>query len=111
MAQRVQITLVDDLDETGKTEASETVKFSWGGKDYEIDLSDRNAKKFHSVVEPYVEHSRVVRGGRGGRKSAASSGSNHDSAAIRQWAQSQGMSVNPRGQVPKEVREAYAAAH
>ena len=34
-----------------------------------------------------------------------------DAGVVRQWATSQGMSVSARGALPKNVRDAYAAAH
>ena len=40
MAQKVTVTLEDDLD---GGPAAETVRFSFGGADYEIDLSKKNA--------------------------------------------------------------------
>ena len=43
MAQKVEITVVDDLD---GSPAAETVSFAFGGTSYEIDLSSRNAERF-----------------------------------------------------------------
>ena len=45
MAQKVVVSLVDDLDET---EADETVEFGIDGATYEIDLSDSNAAKLRT---------------------------------------------------------------
>jgi hypothetical protein len=50
MATKVTETLVDDLD---GAEASETVRFTIGGKSYEIDLSAKNAKQLDKLLEPY----------------------------------------------------------
>jgi Lsr2 protein len=51
MAQRVVLT--DDLD---GSEGSETVTYTVNGQEYEIDLSQKNAEKFHKLLEPYIEH-------------------------------------------------------
>jgi hypothetical protein len=50
MATKVTKTLIDDLD---GAEASETVRFTIGGKSFEIDLSAKNAEKLDKILEPY----------------------------------------------------------
>jgi hypothetical protein len=50
MATKVTKTLIDDLD---GAEASETVRFTIGGKSYEIDLSAKNAEQLDKLLEPY----------------------------------------------------------
>lgn len=111
MAQKVQVLLVDDLD---GGEADETVTFALDGKTYEIDLTTANAEKLRGLLDPYAKGGRRT-GGRGaatGRakgRSAAAAG-NPDTAVIRAWAKSNGYSVNDRGRVPQEIREAYEKA-
>lgn len=39
------------------------------------------------------------------------SAKNSDTQAIREWAQSQGIEVNARGRIKKEVVDAYKAAN
>ena len=51
MAQKVQVTLVDDLDGSS---ADETLTFGLDGVAYEIDLSRSNAKKFRDSLNAYV---------------------------------------------------------
>jgi hypothetical protein len=103
MAQKVQITLVDDLD---GTPAAETVAFALDGTGYEIDLSSANAAALRDALARYVAHARRSRGaarrrsGRGGR-----------AGEIRAWARSQGIAVNERGRVPADVVSRYDAAH
>ncbi|GHE65360.1 MULTISPECIES: histone-like nucleoid-structuring protein Lsr2 [Streptomyces] len=107
MAQKVQVLLVDDLD---GGEADETVTFALDGKTYEIDLTTANAEKLRSALADYVKGARRTggraSGGRAKTRTAAASG-NPDTAEIRAWAKAQGMSVNDRGRVPQEIREAY----
>jgi hypothetical protein len=105
MAQKVNIVLVDDLD---GSDADETVSFALDGKEYEIDLSAKNAQKLRDAFAPYVGHARKAAGRRRGRAAAASGASPAD---IRAWARDNGFNVPDRGRVSSEVREAYLAAH
>jgi hypothetical protein len=102
MAQRVSITLVDDLD---GSEAAETVTFGLDGTNYEIDLSEQNAKEIRSRLDQFVVVARKVSGRRKAKKSG------HSSKEVRQWALAQGMEVSTRGVVPAEVVKAFEAAH
>ena len=63
MAQKVQVTLVDDIDGSS---ADETLTFGIDGVFYEIDLSKSNAKKFRDSLNAYVGAAR-----RSGRSSRA----------------------------------------
>lgn len=111
MAQRVSVTLVDDLD---GSEAEETVEFGIDGVAYEIDLSKGNAGKLRESLEAFVSNARKA-GGR--RKSSVparrSSGGGRASvdreqnAAIREWARKNGFNVSDRGRIPAEVLDAY----
>lgn len=51
VAQRVVVTLFDDID---GGEASETVAFGLDGTSYEIDLNRTNAEKLRETLEPYL---------------------------------------------------------
>jgi hypothetical protein len=115
----------DDLDGSS---AAETVRFAFDGQSYEIDLSRSNKRAFEKLMKPYVQNARKARGGRtGGRSSARSTGrgrtsggagsgrsssaGGRDLAAVRAWANEQGMAVSERGRLSKNVLEAYDAAH
>ncbi|GGY72050.1 histone-like nucleoid-structuring protein Lsr2 [Streptomyces omiyaensis] len=112
MAQRVVVTLSDDID---GGEAAETVAFGLDGKMYEIDLNDANAKKLRKALAPYLAAGRKLTG-----KAAAGAAVNTvaykhtalapDPAAVRAWAQSNKMDVPARGRIPKRVYEAFRAA-
>ncbi|MFC5719540.1 Lsr2 family protein [Streptomyces gamaensis] len=104
MAQRVVVTLSDDID---GGEAAETVIFGLDGKSYEIDLNAANAKKLRSALAPYVAAGRKhSRSGKTFKRTAVAP----DPAAVRAWARSHGMDVPPRGRIPKKVYEAFNAA-
>jgi hypothetical protein len=53
MAQKITVTLEDDLD---GGPAAETVRFGLGGAEYEIDLSKKNATAFRRQLAPFIEH-------------------------------------------------------
>ena len=112
-----QFVLVDDLD---GSEGAETISYTINGQDYEIDLSEDNAEKFHDALEPYIKKSREVRRqadttrrsrGDGRRRSSGGSSGRDDIPQIRAWAEAQGMNVNARGRIKKEILDAYDEAH
>ena len=109
MAQKVHISLEDDID---GGEATETVTFGIDGASYEIDLNDKNARGLRDALAVYVGHGRKAGGSRRGRRSSAATANGAASARdIREWARSAGIAVTDRGRVSAEVREAYEAAH
>jgi hypothetical protein len=108
MAQKVSVTLVDDLD---GSEASQTVLFALDGKSYEIDLNDDNNSKLREALAPYVGAGRKVGGGRATVRRIGSTGPARDLAAVRQWARENGYDVNERGRVPGSILEAFDKAH
>ena len=50
MAQRTVITLVDDLDHKEIQADGQTITFAYQGIHYEIDLSEKNAKRFDKAM-------------------------------------------------------------
>jgi hypothetical protein len=106
MAQKVTVTLEDDLDGGA---ATETVRFGIDGSDFEIDLSAKNARRFRKQITPFVEHARKA--GRGvSRRTARSSASRQHSGDIRAWARAHGVAVSDRGRIPASVAEQYRAS-
>ncbi|MEZ3182173.1 Lsr2 family protein [Streptomyces pimonensis] len=104
MAQKVVVTLFDDID---GSEATETIAFGLDGKSYEIDLNETNARELRAALEPYVDAGRKrSRSGRAYRQTEVAP----DPAAVRAWAQANRMDVPARGRIPKRVYEAFAAA-
>ena len=106
MATKVTIALEDDLD---GGPADETVRFAFGGAEYEIDLNKKNARRFRRQLAPFVEHAHKA--GQGPRRRAARRAPDRErSAAIRAWARQQGIAVSDRGRIPAGVSERYKAA-
>jgi nucleoid-associated protein Lsr2 len=119
-----RVVLIDHLDES---EGAETITYAADGVSYEIDLSEENAKKFRSVLDPYITASRRVEAAppepvsiaraSSRRRSSGSSGgsggarSRQDLAEIRKWAQEQGMDVAARGRIKQEIIDKYDEAH
>lgn len=105
MVRRTVVTLEDDLD---GGPADETLRFGVDGSEYEIDLNEKNAARFHKLLAPFVDRAR--RAGRGPRRvvrrTAASRRRSHD---IRMWARQRGMPLSDRGRIPSNVVEQYEA--
>ena len=109
MAQKVTITLIDDLDDS---EAAETVSFGLDGTNYEIDLNEQHAADLRNALALYVAEGRKVTGSRRGGRARAATGSGGPAAKdVRIWARNEGHNVPERGRIPAEIREAYDAAH
>ena len=106
MAQRVTTTLEDDLD---GGPADETVRFSFGGAAYEIDLSTKNAAAFRKQLAPFMDHARAAGRGRP-RPPTRTTASRQRSGDIRAWAKVHGIAVSGRGRIPASVMDQYQAA-
>jgi hypothetical protein len=106
MAQRVTVALEDDLD---GGPAVETVRFGFGGADYEIDLSKKNAAAFRKMVTPFIGHARKAARA-GARRPARTGAARQRSGDIRAWAQARGIAVSERGRIPASVVAQYHAA-
>ena len=107
MAQKIHVTLVDDIDQSP---ADENVIFGLDGIGYEIDLSADNAQALRESLNKYIGAGRRA-GGRAvrGRGPAAPKGKS-DVAQIRAWARDNGYTVQERGRIQAEIRDAYYAA-
>jgi Lsr2 len=109
MAQITQVKLVDDLD---GGEAAESVAFSLDGKSYEIDLSDKHAAALRDAFAPFISGAR--RAGNSSKvatrqkMSMRAGRSREDTAAIREWANANGLKVSARGRISSVILEAYA---
>ena len=113
MATKTIVSLQDDID---GTEAAETIRFSLGTTDFEIDLSSANIENLHDVLTPFIEAARVVpqrRAGRspdGTRKPVSRSPAGRKaSSEIRAWAKEEGIDISERGRIPASVVDQYEA--
>ena len=110
MAQKVQVTLIDDVD---GSPASETVQFALDGVSYEIDLSEEHASALREPLAARVGHARRSGGRRstGRRGAPRAGGAKNNAAEIREWARANVFEVSERGRISAEVRAAYEAAN
>jgi hypothetical protein len=107
MAQITQVRLVDDLD---GGEATESVAFSLDGKSYEIDLSERHAAALRDAFAPFVGSARRAGGSAvvSRQKMSVRAGRPRvETAAIREWANANGLEVSARGRISSTVLQAY----
>jgi len=113
MAKKTVVTLVDDLN--GEV-ATTTVRFGLDSREYEIDLTDANARELRDAFARYTSAARKVSGGRRTAAPAAKPAkasepfNGFDPAAVRAWAKANGMTVSARGRIKSEVLEAFRAA-
>ena len=93
--------LVDDVD---GSVAEETVVFSVGKHQYEIDLSKSHLSEFNKDLDKWTRHARKVSGRRAKGPSVGAKG---DAPLIRAWAVERGIPISDRGRVSAEIREQY----
>lgn len=116
MAKRERIELVDDLD---GSKAVDTFPFSWGGVDYEIELSQKNLDMVQRVMTQLIVHGRKASrtGGRAVRpvySSNAPSLSQEErdkNKAIREWCQKKGIKIGTTGVISQTIRTLYENEH
>ena len=107
MAQRTVTRLVDDLDHQEIEADGQTIRFAYQGIQYEIDLSEKNAKKLDRALAPFVAAARRVSSRAARSKALATT---VDTKAVRKWAESNGIEVSSRGRISAQVLELYRAA-
>src|SRR5215472_2806581 len=106
MTQKLTVVLEDDLD---GGPADETVRFGFGGAEYEIDLSKKNAGSFRKLLAPFIEHARKA-GRVQPRRAARTASARQRSGDIRAWARAHGIPVSERGRIAASVVQQYETA-
>ena len=110
MAQKHIVLLVDDLD---GDDAAETVQFALDGARYEIDLTADNAARLRDIgglhrrrptLCPCAARSAAATPRRGTRADR------EQTAAVREWARTNGHQIGAKGRIPGHIVEAYHAA-
>ncbi|MGB7362024.1 MAG: Lsr2 family protein [Rhodococcus sp. (in: high G+C Gram-positive bacteria)] len=116
MVKKVTVTLVDDVD---NVPADETVSIGLDGTWFELDLSSSNATELRKVMDQWIQHARKVtsRTASGGASVSSVGGARTRgaadrarSAAIRDWARSQGFEISARGRISSEIVRAWELA-
>jgi Lsr2 len=108
MAKTIVTQYTDDID---GSKAQGTVRFSYNGAAYEIDLSAKNAKAFERALDPYISAARKVRAGKATRRLRDARSAKRSLAEVRAWAQENGYTVADRGRIPSAVIEAFERQH
>lgn len=105
MAVKIEKYRIDDKelqeDPHAEVRADRTVRWSLGGDEYEIDLTEANFGEMVKDLEPWKKASRRTRRARRQRRQLP---------GIRDWARSQGYDVKPQGRVPDKIVAEYEAA-
>ena len=107
MAQRTQVLYVDDID---GSEAEGTVRFGFGGTEYEIDLNEKHADQFAKALGPFIAAARKVPSS-SRRAARAVRAPRRGQSDVRAWARDQGIKISNRGRIPADVLAKYQAAH
>lgn len=112
MAQKIVITLVDDLDGSElKQGEGKTIAFGLEGSTYEIDLSEKNEKALRAALEPYLKAAARSSLKSKATSSASSTRSNKEElSAARSWLRANGHDVSDRGRIPGALLENFRAA-
>lgn len=105
MAQKITVSLIDDLDGTNDGTVA-PVESSLDGVIYEADLSEANAERLRDVCAKYIRVARRTHGGKIPSKSAPG-----QAGLIREWALKNGQKLSDRGRLPTNVVEAYRKDH
>lgn len=106
----------DDLDGSA---AAETIRFSYDGTWYSIDLSRKNRTAFEKAIKPYIDVAEKTSGRRSsaatGHRSRPAERRRHSSATdlsvVRAWARENGIAVSDRGRVAQSTLDAYREAN
>jgi len=110
MAQRVVVHLGCDLEDGKASETVQTVSFGFQGNRYELELCSRHRATLDKLMNAVVPYSRRLSPSsrRSATKSRTRPASQRDqSAAIREWAQENGIKVSGRGRIPAHVSTAF----
>jgi hypothetical protein len=102
VAQKLQVTVIDDID---GSDAAETVKFGLDGRYYEIDLTAGHAGELRGELEPFTRAARKLPASAYRKKRA----SRDDLPDIRAWARARGHKVSERGKIPARIVAEYDA--
>jgi len=109
MVQRTVTIFTDDLTDT-ESEDIATHTFSLDGVSYEIDLNPDSHQLLLDALAPFLKVGRKS-GSAPRRRGSSKRTDGPDPIKVREWAKSQGIEVNARGRVPRDVIEKYEAAH
>ncbi|MFY0407920.1 histone-like nucleoid-structuring protein Lsr2 [Solicola sp. PLA-1-18] len=109
MAQNTVIHYTSDLSGNPIDTDTPTIQFGLDGTTYEIDLTDDEALTLRDALAEYTANGR--RGTKATTRKTSPAKNSTNTADIRTWAEANGHDVPARGRIPKNVHDAYDAAH
>src|SRR5699024_2707261 len=101
MARETIINLIDDID---GSKADVTIKYSFEGSNYEIDLTEDHAEDFREHMQEWLDRSRRVGLA---RNRARTGGANRGTAKMRESARNQRSERTTRGHLSEENMKTY----
>jgi len=113
----MKTTTVRISDDLGGAGEAETVTFSFGGTDYEIDLNKRNRKTFERHMQRWITGSRVTDRVAGSAtksvvtKPVVDAGTTVLNARIRVWASMRGLLEGASDTISEKTVLAFYEAH
>jgi Lsr2 len=111
VAEKVSVTYACDYDQKEIPQGQHRVRrFSFDGRDYEIDLCVMHSDSFDETIIRYAEHARKSSAHPPNVKRRTAAHRQH-SASVRAWAKTMGITVGDRGRIPADVVTRYEAAH
>jgi hypothetical protein len=111
VAQKVSVTYACDYDQKAIPQGDHRVRrFSFDGRDYEIDLCAKHSEKFDEAISRYAQRARKS-SGRPARVKRRTAAHRQHSASVRAWAKKTGIAVSDRGRIPADVVARYEATH
>lgn len=101
-----------------------TLRFTWSGTAYQLDLTSANATKMDAAMQEYVKHATPVHEAvaerygapaaprtRRPRGSVPLDTNKLRTQEMRLWLQENGFKIGQKGRIPAEMVAAYEAAH
>ena len=111
VAQKIAVTYACDYDQIEIPEGQLRVRrFSFDGRDYEVDLCVRHSGRFDDTISRYAQRARKSSARPQAVKRRTAAHRQH-SASVRAWAKEMGIAVGDRGRIPADVVARYEAAH
>jgi hypothetical protein len=112
VAQKVSFSFACDFDQKEIPDGQlRRRRFSFDGRDYEIDLCLQHSDKFDEAIGRYAEYGRTSSAPPARAAKRRTAAHRQHSASVRAWAKQAGITVSDRGRIPADVVARYDAAH
>lgn len=95
--ERTTLEVVDDIDKTSPAETRR--RFSVGGRDYQLDLTNEHAAEFDATLKPWIDSATYMPKPRQRGTPRAEE--------VRAWALDNGYTLSTHGRIPAHIHKAY----